>query len=124
MNISLLSSLLATCGIGWAMVARNTMASASESHIPAGSRVTATNVPSKPYEGSKIILMFLPTFFSSIWNIVGGKLCSGIGFAKFLISTLRIKQLLFCTTLKHSWIGLFMVFLCFPFLVVYVKSAS
>jgi len=48
MNISLLSSLLATCGIGWAIVARSIMASASESQIPAGSCVTAINVPSKP----------------------------------------------------------------------------
>jgi hypothetical protein len=48
MNISLLSSLPATCGIGWAMVARIIMASASESQIPAGSLVTAAKVPSKP----------------------------------------------------------------------------
>ncbi len=48
MNISLLSSLLVTWGMGCAIVARNMTASASDSHIPDGSSVTATSVPSKP----------------------------------------------------------------------------
>jgi len=47
-NNSLLSSRLATCGMGWAMVDLKTIASASESQIPDGSCVTAIRVPSKP----------------------------------------------------------------------------
>jgi len=82
MNISLRSSLLATCGIGWAIVARRTIASAFESHMPAGSRVTAVKTPSKPYEGSRMTRTLFPKFFSSIWNIVGGRVCSGIAPAK------------------------------------------
>jgi len=78
MNISLRSSLAATCGIGWAIVALKIIASASESHIPGGSRVTAAKVPSKPYEGSSITRTVFPRFFSSMWNIVGGMFCSGI----------------------------------------------
>lgn len=53
-NISLLSSLLVIWGIGCAIVARKTIASASDNHMPDGSRVTATSVPSKPYAGSRI----------------------------------------------------------------------
>ena len=64
------------------MVDLKTMASASESQIPEGSWVTATNVPSKPYAGSKITLIFFPKFLSSIWNMDGGSSCSGIAFAK------------------------------------------
>ena len=41
MNRSPLSSLLATWGIGWASVARRTIASQSEIQIPDGSLVTA-----------------------------------------------------------------------------------
>lgn len=48
MNISLLSSLPAIWGMGFAIVARKTIASAFESHIPGGSCVRATSVPSKP----------------------------------------------------------------------------
>lgn len=80
-QISLLSSLLATCGIGWASVDLRTIASASESQITGGSLVTDIKVPSKPYVGSKITLIFLPTFFSSIWNMVGGNVWSGMMFA-------------------------------------------
>ena len=64
------------------MVERSTMASASESQMPAGSPVTATSVPSNPYVGSRIILIFLPTFLSSMWNMDGGNSVSGMAFAK------------------------------------------
>ena len=47
-KISLLSSLLATWGIGWASVDLSTIASASESQITGGSLVTDIKVPSKP----------------------------------------------------------------------------
>lgn len=63
-------------------MARKITASASESHIPGGSRVMAVRVPSKPYAGSRITRISLPTFLSSMWNIEGGMVCSGIVFAK------------------------------------------
>ena len=58
------------------------MASASESQIPAGWWVTATRVPSKPYAGSRMTLIFFPMFFSSMWNMESGNSGSGMGFAK------------------------------------------
>jgi hypothetical protein len=77
-NSSLLSSRLATCGIGEAMLVLKTIASASDSQMPEGCCVTATKVPSKPYDGSRTTLIFLPTFRSSMWKIEGGNSCSGI----------------------------------------------
>lgn len=46
--------------------------------MPEGCCVTAIKVPSKPYDGSRTTLIFLPTFRSSIWKIEGGNSCSGI----------------------------------------------
>ena len=92
---SLLSSRLATCGIGEAMLVLNTIASASDSQMPEGCCVTATNVPSKPYDGSRTTLIFLPTFRSSMWKIEGGSSCSGIDktSGNTIIRNLGIKQL-------------------------------
>jgi hypothetical protein len=72
MKTSLLSSLLTICGTGWAIVDRNVTTSASESQIPGGSLVMAASVPSNPYEGSKIAIIFRPTLRSIIWNTDGG----------------------------------------------------
>lgn len=63
------------------MVDLKTIASESESQMPDGSCVTAARVPSNPYAGSSMTLIFLPMFRSSIWNIEGGKSESGIAFA-------------------------------------------
>ena len=60
------------------MVDLRTIASASESQMPEGSCVTAARVPSKPYAGSMMTLIFLPTFRSSMWNMERGKSWSGI----------------------------------------------
>jgi hypothetical protein len=94
-NNSLLSSRLATCGIGCAIVVRKTIASASDSQMPEGCCVTATKVPSNPYDGSRTTLIFLPTFRSSIWKIEGGNSCSGIDktSGNTILRFQRIKQL-------------------------------
>ncbi len=76
------SSRLATCGMGCAMVERKTIASVSDSQIPAGSCVTASMMPSKPYAGSIITLIFLPTLRSSMWNMDSGNSCSGIVYSR------------------------------------------
>jgi hypothetical protein len=94
-NNSLLSSRLATCGIGCAILVLKTIASASDSQMPEGCCVTATKVPSKPYDGSRTTLIFLPTFRSSMWKIEGGNSCSGIDktSGNTIIRNLGIKQL-------------------------------
>lgn len=99
-NISLLFSLLATCGIGCAIVDRSIIASASESQIPGGCRVTATSVPSNPYEASKIATIRRPMFRSSMWNTVGGRPVSDIATTTMLWCS-RIKLYLTFLGVKH-----------------------
>lgn len=74
------------------MVDRRTTASASESHIPEGSCVTATRVPSKPYAGSRMTLIFFPKFLSSMWNMEGGSSCSGIDLTSQNLYNCRFKD--------------------------------
>jgi hypothetical protein len=91
--------------MGWAIVARRITASASESQIPGGSLVTATKMPSKPYDGSKITSIFLPIFLSSIWKMESGKPFSVDIITAELPYLFQLKTLTLTPGLTRTWLS-------------------